>query len=77
MSTKTTLENRSMVRLIVSSDQQSIQKRPFSEEPNTVFKKKKKTSIDITSYWKHIHKIFEKNAIKIFECKSKNECKDK
>jgi hypothetical protein len=59
----------------ISDVQQSIKKRVNSEESNSITKKKIKCSIDVTTYWKKIQSIYKTNTTKIFECKSKNDCK--
>jgi len=58
-----------------SSSSQLIKKRVNSEELNSISKKKIKQSIDVTTHWKKIQSIYKTNAAKVFECKSKNDCK--
>jgi hypothetical protein len=58
-----------------SSSSQLIKKRVNSEESNSISKKKIKQSIDVTIYWKKIQSIYKTNTTKVFECKSKNDCK--
>ncbi|CAF3719532.1 unnamed protein product [Rotaria socialis] len=70
---KTILNNRSSSELIILNDQPSRKRRINSEEVNIVAKKKIKHSTDITSHWKNIHSKYENNAMKTFECKSKND----
>ena len=62
---------------IISDNQQSIKKRHNPEESNLLVPKKIKRSIDVTSHWKKIQTFSETNTTKVFECKSKNECKRK
>jgi hypothetical protein len=59
------------------SSPKSIKKRINSEELNSISKKKIKRSIDVTSHWKKVQAIYESNITKIFECKSKDDCKKK
>jgi hypothetical protein len=66
---KITINNR-------SSSSQSKKKRLNTEELNCISKKKVKRSIDVTSHWKKLQAIYESNTTKVFECKSKDDCKE-
>ncbi len=70
-----TLSKHSSSQLMISDDQQSIKKRLNPEESNSLLKKKRKRSIDVTSHWKKIQGVYQTDTTKIFECKSKNDCK--
>jgi hypothetical protein len=70
-----TFDNRSSLQLITSNEQESIKKRLNPEESNSIIKKKIKRSIDVTSHWKKIQSINKTHTTKVFECKSKNDCK--
>ncbi len=70
-----TLSKHSSSQLMISDDQQSIKKRLNPEESNSLLKKKRKRSIDVTSHWKKIQGVDQTNTTKTFECKSKSECK--
>jgi hypothetical protein len=72
---KITILNRSSSQTILPNDQQLIKKRLCPDETNSISKKKIKRSIDVTSHWKKIQAVYEPESTKIFECKSKNDCK--
>ena len=67
-----------MSRITFSSDEQSsIKKRVNADESTLITKKKLKRSIDVTTHWKKIQSLHKTNITKVFECKSKNDCKNK
>ena len=60
----------------ISSDvQQSIKKRLNPDESTSIVTKKIKRSIDVTIHWKRIYSIHKNDVTKIFECRSKTDCK--
>lgn len=54
----------------------SNKKRENSQESNLIIKKKFKHSTDVTNHWKKLYSVFKNNTTKIFECNSKNDCKN-